>query len=345
MIRLVSIFTLWMCLIASNAGVRAADSILLEEWEGMVNPTMRELDQVQSISEMITQIYNCLQAGIATEEISVILDVDGTLTNQSDPTYLNPQDTILERGAAVPFVWWLIRQKINVIFSSAWHRVIYGEPLAGFKETLGRLEKLGFKSLLAEMPVVHYEEGEEKNLLVMASGHAVSVKDPAATVAPGSSRKDIYYRQKAYALYYFSKDIASKTKAIFFADDSRGNTDRFKADILDSWRSLYPNLQEISIYTLTDKLTEVDPWHQILGIIHEVGKLKEIGALVAPVPVREEKILAKKDMFACEEGVPSTLLSTDCGSLLRKSADALSSTTESNLQTILSPRRALISSQ
>jgi hypothetical protein len=306
---------------------------------------MREWEQVPSISEMVSQIYNCLQAGTAAEEISVILDVDGTLTNQSDPTYLNPQDPVLGRGAAVPFVWWLVQQKINVIFASAWHRIIPNDPLAGFKETLGRLEKLGFKSLLGEMPALRSEAWGEKSLIVMASGHAVSVKDPALTVALGSTRKDIYYRQKAYALYYFDKDIARKTKAIFFADDSRSNTDRFKSDIRVLARYLYPNLQEVSIYTLTDEMTEMDPWHPILDVMREVGAVKEKDVWTAPVPVREEKGGAEKDMLFCEKDAYSILISTDLDSNLRESSDALSAAVEDTFKKGLSPRRVLISSQ
>ncbi|MBW8310063.1 MAG: hypothetical protein K0M45_10610 [Candidatus Paracaedibacteraceae bacterium] len=345
MIRLVSIFTLYVSLIANNLVVEAADLNLLEEREGMIHPVLAKWECVPSISEMTAQIYNFLQSGRAPEEISVVLDVDGTLTNQADPTSIKPEDIVVERGAAVKFVQWLIRQKINVVFASAWHKIIEGDPLAGFRETLGRLEKLGFKDLLAEGATVRGEEWEEKSLSVMASGHAVSVKDRAATAVPGSFRKDIYYRQKAYALWCFDKNIADKTKAIFFADDSRGNTERFKSDILDAWPSLYPNLQEIYIYTLTERLTEVNSWHQVFNLIQEIGEGEVIDPFSVSLSIEEESLMMEKETNCYQEDPYSPSSQIDYSSSLWNSMGSLRSSAEDKVPQTLSPRRVLISSQ
>ena len=325
--------------------VRAADTIFLKEKIAHLHPSIAEWDDIPTVSEMIAPIYNCLQSGIAPEEISVILDVDGTLTNQSDPTYLKAEDTILERGAAIKFVRWLIRQKINIVFASAWHKIVEEDPLAGFKETLGRLEKLGFKNLLTEKATIRNEEWEEKRLSVMAAGHAVSVKDIQMTFVAGSLRKDIYYRQKAYALYYYDQEVAAKTKTIFFADDSRGNTQRFKLDILDSWSSLYPKLQEIYIYTLTDRLTETDSWHQVLNLIEEIGDGEAIDPFSVSLLVGEGAGMRKKDVDFYQGDPYSLSAEVDCSVSLRKSTGVLRSSVEDNLQQTLSPRRVLISSQ
>ncbi len=150
--------------------------------------------------------------------ILLVLDVDGTLTNYSQP---DDDHEILERGNAVNFVTNMINIGVNVVISSAWPE---------FEETQKRLKELDLLTILkAEKPGIEYVGNlglKHLNIQFQCyhSGHLSCVKDPGIS--------EDYYRQKslAYKLVYSDLKEDNITHVVF-ADDSKGNVQHFMSDL------------------------------------------------------------------------------------------------------------------
>lgn len=195
---------------------------------------------------------------IDPSQITVILDVDGTLTDHEDPTGYTESTKVHARGDAVEAVSWMIEQGIVVIFSSAWDNI---------NETASRLKKLGLNDYLAPTSTVKLEKLPDGSKYdVMSSGRAISVRH----ILSGT-----YYRQKAYSAYFFNPELAVKTKVILFADDSQGNINQFKTDINQMFKKTYPSLEHVYLYTMADEMHQQNNWQQVL---------EEIKTMSSPPP-------------------------------------------------------------
>lgn len=131
-------------------------------------------EKLESISRMAAQIQSCLDSGISPARISVIADVDGTLTTQANPCDYKSEDSVIPRGASVEFIKWLLDLKINIIFASAWTLTSLNDPLLGFKQTLERLEKLGLQQ--SGVPIEEERSYGDETFSVMSCGRAISVR-------------------------------------------------------------------------------------------------------------------------------------------------------------------------
>lgn len=208
---------------------------------------------VDAPSDLVVDIATIISQGIDPSTITVVLDVDGTLTNHYDPTGYTEKTPIFSRGDAIKTVNWMFAHNINVIFSSAWNKL---------QETISRLNKLGFGQYVAGDINSEIKSFKGKELNVMSSGHAVSVQDRNAD--------PYYYRQKAFAAYFFDEELAEKTHYLLFADDSSENTRTFQRDIQQ--HKIYPNLQKIYLYALSDMYGVSDKWEEAKAKIDEILK-------------------------------------------------------------------------
>lgn len=160
----------------------------------------------------------------------VVLDVDGTLTNYSDPSAHGPADILKARGNATAWVNGLSAKGYKVVIASAWDK---------FPETLGRLEKIGISEAVRGKGAGACAQdkdmtfgGAKFKVSYCHVGNVASVQDKA--VDPR------YFRQKAFAyqLVYPALDL-STIKNVVFGDDSSGNITYFKKDVARA--KLFPN--------------------------------------------------------------------------------------------------------
>lgn len=172
----------------------------------------------------------------------VILDVDGTLTNCSDPNgpCINP-DVLAPRGNAVNFVKQLSENGYHLVVSSAWNK---------FSDTLERLKKIGLADTLKIMP----EKEDDCSIKSLTAEVKIELLDYCknglvASVRDMFNYREKFFRQKALAVYFVHPNLDMNTiKHVVFADDSPGNIKIFKEDIIKY--SLFPNAK-IDTFSLT----------------------------------------------------------------------------------------------
>jgi hypothetical protein len=185
------------------------------------------LDEVMSkVEAFMKDSHTPIQA----HDITVVFDVDGTLTDHSLPG----QHQVKSRYNAVNIVKELIDLQVNVVISSAWNN---------FAETKDRLNALGLGDVLGLTDENPLEEGvytkiKRKNFEYIRQGKVASVRE----VGTGK-----FYRQKALAPYVLGTE--GNTKKVIFVDDSEGNIDIFTQDIVKY--NLYPNVDEVFSVGLT----------------------------------------------------------------------------------------------
>lgn len=151
-------------------------------------------------------------------------DVDGTLTNYSDPQCIDYKK-FLQRGNAAKFIKMMKEKGVNLVISSAWDN---------FKETLHRLKLLGLDDVLkidkgSPIKGTKQLDDNDENSLVeyFQLGHVASVK------YEDSFFGGKYYRQKAFSYQFVYPDLDSDSIThVVFADDSEENVSQFKEDIL-----------------------------------------------------------------------------------------------------------------
>lgn len=214
------------------------------------NPSVENI-KIDTISDLAINIATLTSRGVDPSLITVIFDVDGTLTNHYDPTGYTEETPISPRGDAIETVNWMFAQNVNIIFSSAWD--VLGE-------TISRLKKLDFGQYVADDVNHETRQFNDKNLDVLSSGRAVSVRD--------RNVDRYYYHQKAFSAYFFDKEIAGKTRYLLFADDSPGNISYFQKDIQQ--HNIYPNLQKVYLYTLSESYEAPGKWAEAEGKINKI---------------------------------------------------------------------------
>ena len=176
----------------------------------------------QTLKQVEEHVEKLLGNGFTAEQILLVLDVDGTLTNYSDPDDHKNDKPFGARGNATNFVTGMVNSGVQVVVSSAWDK---------FEDTLGRLEKIGLSEALnvnRNDIKCNNDELELNNKIFKLNyckvGFVASVMDV--------DFNSIFYRQKAFAFKYVYPEMdMTQIKHVVFADDSGGNIKIFKEDI------------------------------------------------------------------------------------------------------------------
>lgn len=220
-------------------------------------PQKNIYNNVDSITQLMPRIEQYLKAGILPNEIFVVLDVDGTITNKGTPSTNGPFNVAQPRGLAPEMVHWLIDGGINVLFASAW---------ATFNQLSEKREKSnqGFFQTVERLssPAIgldRYLTGTSKKIKSNLNGKAVEGMKQGRAVAIAIDdinkldKSFKFYRQKAYAPYFYDPKKSKEMKVLIFADDSPTNSKVFVNDL--EWYNPYLNLRAIDLYVLNNTYT------------------------------------------------------------------------------------------
>lgn len=176
------------------------------------------------------EIYERVLTQGNADKTAWIIDVDGTITNEEDPSKLCKDQHVTQKGKSADNIKQLIKEGAVVVLCSAW------KP---FHQTIERLTKVGFgnselgtntettelKSITLTTP-----NNAKVNLQYHQSGHAISAKI--------SKSNDYYFRNKAFSLMLISPDQLEGIEEIYFLDDSFKNHQGFISNVTDF--GLYP---------------------------------------------------------------------------------------------------------
>lgn len=166
---------------------------------------------------------------IPYSKMLVVFDVDGTLTNKSNP---ESPGGIEARGGAVALVRLLKNLGVKVVSSSAWD---------DFGETIKRLDNLG---LSKDLGLRGEKKFKARDLYFDMKSHKLTQKkpkkkeaQPVTIVQQGNvasvKTEGQYFRNKAIAPYtiYSARKLDKDVKAVFFIDDSEANIETFISDV------------------------------------------------------------------------------------------------------------------
>ena len=202
---------------------------MLGELQGQLNPKRNiSMTRRAQLSDLIQKVNEeNRQHGIAFEKMSVVLDVDGTLTNNRNPDAYK-EGTTLARKDALEDVKKLKELGVKIVYSSANH---------DFADTVLKLTKLDY---IKPGECNDYTKKKDGQYEYYASGPCVSVRDTR-------NINDPWFRAKGKAIDFASE--GKKPEVLFFADDSSGNTDVFKQYLEDEKN--HPTVKRAHIYHLT----------------------------------------------------------------------------------------------
>lgn len=178
------------------------------------------LTRRQKISEPDTIYKQILESEIAAKTM-LIVDVDGTLTWEEDPSV---SKSTTQRGNCVKNIQNLIQLGTRVLFCSAWDVL---------EETKYRLQKIGFtnenlcieENMSTDFGVKKLSLTDQFSVEIryQQQGRIVSTKLFSST--------DRFYRHKAFAPLLTDLQSLDTIEKICFLDDSPRNIDYFKKNI------------------------------------------------------------------------------------------------------------------
>lgn len=179
----------------------------------------------QSLKDVKNHVYGLLAVGVLPSSILLILDNDGTLTNEQMP---DVHGHVSERAHSSAFVKKMIRKGVKVVIASAWDK---------FSVTLRTLTNLGLKDGLGLNPMAIKEIDDTlpsgRAVTGFVTGRVCSLKDcEGAYISPGCKLDTTYYRAKALTPYFvLSTEEIKAIRHVVFADDSLSNIRLFNSDI------------------------------------------------------------------------------------------------------------------
>jgi hypothetical protein len=188
---------------------------------------------------------------IPYSKMLVVLDVEGTITNQPNPKGVGETDA---RGGAVELINILKNLDVKVIASSS---------SKDFNQTVGQIEHL---NLSKSFELTNKKKSREHEVYFDGDSHKISSQKPkkrkakesdvekvkverngnvAAVTTEGNSSQ---HQAIAPYIIYPAKKLDKKTKAVFFADDSQTNIQSFIEDV--EQYHLYRKAKYIDIFPL-----------------------------------------------------------------------------------------------
>jgi hypothetical protein len=213
------------------------------------SPSLWANDSGSKLVEKICQVDHYIHSSLKSkavlpEELLVIFDVDGTLTNLGHPDSRN--SAVKARGNSVEMVEELLAEHVKITVSSAWH---------DFSGTLHRLQEIGISRnpLLVKAHENSYPDTVSSRYAEIAitqdagSNHVSSKIDvdyvrlgKIVSVRDHEGPDHKYYYQKALAPYVvWSVEELAKIRRVILVEDSRRNVTIFDEDVRKY--HLYPN--------------------------------------------------------------------------------------------------------
>lgn len=175
----------------------------------------------------------------AAEKICLVYDVDGTMTNQEDPTRLTSNTNVTPRGSIQSDVDWYKSQGCKYVFSSAWHK---------FEETIERLVKID--ALVEGQEVSNFSAFNIEHYLFKGFVHGNTA---SFTQNYGA---ECYYRNKSVSPLGVYADSFEEIEVLILVEDSPRNIAIFLDDI--STFNPYPNLNKVIVFGLEAPYMEED---------------------------------------------------------------------------------------
>ncbi len=169
---------------------------------------------------------NLLKEGVLPKSILLVLDVDGVITNYSNPKDALSPESIGARGESVSFIINMIALGVNIVLSSGW-------PC--FEETLQRLRNIGLEAIL-QIPSIESCAKNDNHILFediptncCHAGLVASVSYHDTFIS--SLDKPSYYHQKAFAYKFVYPELEEHTIThLVFGDDSDQAVKDFERD-------------------------------------------------------------------------------------------------------------------
>ena len=193
-----------------------------------------------SLEDVKIYTEKLLNNNVLPESILLILDVNGTLTNFTNPNHSLNSKNIQARGEAVPFVKNMVDKGVRIVISSAWH---------SFEETLERLRHLSLEEVLKIPSTQPYVQNDDYILF-----NDIHVKFCALGLVAsiGYLANTSYYSRKAFAYKLVYPDLNEDTIThVVVGDDNEQTIKDFGLDlnILKNKKELFCSA-EIKLFTL-----------------------------------------------------------------------------------------------
>lgn len=194
-----------------------------EEQESPSSPISFTHEIIPDLQPVKTHLEKLIQEGYHPEELLVISDVDGVLTN-----YSNPKTIVAElqpRTGVKELLNYVKKKNIPFLASSAWNKS------SDTLEKLQMLEETLQLNQFLTQGCKKFQTHKNQDHEITQCGRAVNVKDRYTIGDP-------FYHKKAFsALYGLSLEAQKKIKRVIFIDNSAlDNSLHFSSD--------YPSLQE-----------------------------------------------------------------------------------------------------
>lgn len=177
------------------------------------------------------EIYEqVLDSGTASKK-AFIIDVDGTITNEEDPSELQKGQLVTPNGKPVENIRALIEQGAIVIFCSAW---------LPFEGTIERLQQIGFREpeLGIDPEIAKIPGMTERKYIELATPNNSTVKleyyqSGCVISVKLDTSKDYYCRNKFFSLMLHLQnrlEVLNEIEDIYFLDDSPTNHQKSLSD-------------------------------------------------------------------------------------------------------------------
>jgi hypothetical protein len=210
----------WMSIATTGCGTDPGG--LQSYHQSLSGQTYREITWERSARvEVVGDYVNKLiaQERLLPQQILCIFDIDGTLTNYSDPTRFQNwrSGQVPARPGSVQLVKSLYQQGVQLVISSAWPNM---------QESL---DKLSYLNLGTEANI--YALGAFETNTFVQRGQSFKYLKKGRTVSVSLAQEDNYVRKALSPLLGLEKSDLDQVKVVLFVDDNVGNIQQFRQDV------------------------------------------------------------------------------------------------------------------
>lgn len=189
--------------------------------------------KIDVIEDVVKEVKALRAKGISPENIGVILDFHGVVTNQREH-----DDFLTLKGNIRKALAYLHEENIPFVIATAW------SDLSSVVQAIDKLKLINFFPMIKLEAKPKFELvslGKDKNVTLQAyqNGNIVSLKRVGSP--------ETWCRQKAFSLERVYPD--GQFEHVFFVDDSEHNTRVFEEDLRDTGHSP----ENVMLYLLSEK--------------------------------------------------------------------------------------------
>lgn len=211
-------------------------------------PTEKFHREISEINDVGIFLMAMLNTGVKAEEVLVLFDVDGTLTNCSEPKR-NKSD-YPPRKDALELLQWAKSQQMHLVVSSAarnFVNTLRKLRFLGLAETLGTPLNLISASQPEILHTSHWENNNntllKEKFISYQSGSVISVRKAGA---------EKVFMNKAHAIMYSKpREILNGIKRIVVIDDREDYLHKISSDLKTYFNDYYLKLEQIDYWKLT----------------------------------------------------------------------------------------------